>query len=216
MRLIYLLFTTALLSSTSAFAQIHSDKVEIYRLVMDSFIGKNMPLINETFNQIYKYDLDGDFEKWFYDTRREKQTNDSVILVTAICVTPISYYQKLLDYARSFEIILDRELLFSQLDHSRLDSLTNYVSDNRIISWRRAPLKNSWLANLFKKSATIGLSTILFDASASVGFVKLNTYSKDKRQIKNNTTIIMVRKVIGQWIIAGLLQVMKQPIAVLQ
>ena len=50
-----------------------------------------IPIINETFTRIYKYDIDGNYDKWFYQRDSQKSSDTSQLIGRMICVTPIEY-----------------------------------------------------------------------------------------------------------------------------
>ena len=63
----------------------------------------------------------------------------------------------------------------NRTNNLKLDSLNKYILDNRIISWKKAPISNSTFRNIFKKKQTIGLSSILFDRQNNLALVKIQS-----------------------------------------
>jgi hypothetical protein len=163
---IVLLFFTFSIS-----AQTVSEKKEIYQTVIKTFADNNLPLINETFTRIYNYDIDGNLDKWFYQEQEQKSDDSSEIIINTICVIPIEYSQSIESFLKSQNM---ENIDFSnRINNLKLDSLNKYILDNRIISWKKAPISNSTFRNIFKKKQTIGLSSILFDRQNNLALVKI-------------------------------------------
>jgi hypothetical protein len=196
-------------------AQITGDKVKIYKLVIESFTDKNLPLINETITTIDKYDIDGDYNKWLYQTRSQmaNDTSNGYIQITAICATPVQYTQSVLSYLSSQGISANTADFFYQADQRKLDSLDKYVSKERVVSWRRAPFRSSLFGNLFKKKRVTGLSTIVFNPSNKIALVKIQVYSKKRTQKENTSKIVILKKTDIDWTILGFLDQKLVPIS---
>lgn len=188
-------------------AQTFKEKKEIYQLVLEKYANSNLPIINETLTRIYNYDIDGNYYKWFYQKDKQKPSDTSEITITTICVVPIEYSQSVISFLHSKNITVDD---FTGNDNLKLDSLSNYISDDRIISWKKAPLRNSFFRNIFKKKRVIGLSSILFDKQNQVALLKIQVYAKNKLRSKNPSKIIILNKVEMDWKVTGSLDE-KQP-----
>ena len=203
-------FITIILLSATFYssAQTSEQKKEVYQLVLQRFTNNNLPIVNETFTRIYNYDIDGNYDKWFYQRDKQKPSDTSEIIVTTICVEPIKYSESVMSFLNSRNITTDD--FAKRTDDFKLDSLSKYISDSRIISWRRAPLRNSFFGNIFKKKRVIGLSNILFDEQNTVALVKTQIYSKNKLRSKNPSEIIILKKIGMDWKVIGSLDE-KQP-----
>jgi len=201
-----ILFSAAFYSS----AQTPDEKKEIYHLVLQRFTNNNLPIVNETFTQIYNYDIDGNYDKWFYQKDKQKSSDTSEIIMKLICVEPVKYSESVISFLNSKNITADG---FAERNNNfKLDSLSKYISDNRIISWKRAPLRNSFLGNIFKKKQVIGFSNVLFDDQNTVALVKTQFYSKKRLRSKNPSEIIIFKKVGMDWKVIDSLEE-KQPTA---
>lgn len=196
-----IIIITLLFFTFSSSAQTVNDKREIYQTVIQTLADNNLPLINETFTRIYNYDIDGNFDKWFYQRQKQKSADTSEIIINTICVIPIEYSQSVKSFLKSKNM---EEVDFSnRTNNLKLDSLNKYILDNRIISWKKAPTTNSTFKNIFKKKQAIGLSSILFDEQNNVALVKIQVYSKNKLRSKNPSKIIILNKVRKDWTIIG-------------
>lgn len=198
-------FITALflLSNASGGAQTALDKANIYEAIIQSFPGKNISILNEMVTRIYSYDIDGDYNKWYYRERTQPSSDTSLFPVSMLCVIPVRYSQTVMSYLQSKNVPADASVFLSQVQNAEIDSLEKYLPDNRFVSWKKAPLANSAFRNLFKKKRVTGLSSILFDQQNKIALVKIQVYSKKKRQGENLSKIILLRKVGTDWIITG-------------
>ena len=211
----YITFITLILLSFTFYvsAQTFTDKKEIYHYVLERFADNNLPIINETLTRIYNYNIDGNYDKWFYQGDKQKSSDTSEIIITTICVEPIKYSQSVISFLNSKNITSDD--FTNRTDNLKLDSLSKYISDNRIISWKKAPLRNSFFGSIFKKKRVIGLSNVLFDDQNKVALVKTQVYAKNKLRSKNPSEIIILNKIGMDWQIIGSLDE-KQPTGRLQ
>jgi len=206
----FLLITLILLSATFySSAQTSDKKKEIYHLVLQNINNNNLPIINETFTRIYNYDIDGNYNKWFYQRDKQKSFDTSEIIITTICVEPIKYSESVISFLSSKNITTDG--FGKRTDNFKLDSISKYISDNRFISWKRAPLRNSFLGNIFKKNRVIGLSNIVLDDQNTIALVKTQVYSKNKKRSKNPSEIIILKRIGNDWKVVGSLDEMQPP-----
>jgi len=205
-------FITLILLSVTFYssAQTSKEKKEIYHLVLQRFTHNNLPIVNEIFTRIYNYDIDGNYDKWFYQRGKQKSSDTSEIIMTTICVEPIKYSESVINFLNSRNITAND--FAKGTDNFKLDSLSKYISDNRIISWRRAPLRNTFLGNIFNKKGVIGFSNILFNDQNTVALVKTQFYSKNRQRSKNPSEIIILKKIGMDWKVIGTLDE-KQPAA---
>lgn len=203
-----LLITFMLLSATFySSAQTPEEKKEIYHLVLQRLTNNSLPIINETFTRIYNYDIDGNYDKWFYQRGKQKLSDTSGIIMAVICVEPIKYSEPVIGFLNSRNITTDG--FDMQTDNFRLDSISKYIPDNRIISGKRAPLRNSFPGNIFKKKRVIGLSNILLDNRNAIALVKTRVYSRNRKRSKNPSEIIILNKTENNWKVIGLLNEMQ-------
>jgi hypothetical protein len=214
MKILKLISVFLLFFSLKSFAQTTLDKTKIYQIVIETFAENDQPIINETFTRIDKYDIDGNYDKWFYHKNISNSLDTTEIVFTTICVNPIPYSQPVITFLHSKNI--DSADFVHLADRFKLDSLNKYISDKRLISWKKAPLSNSALGNVFKKRKATGLSNILFDQQNNIALIKLRVYSKNKSQNKNLSKIIILKKVGTDWETIGSLDEKKQSTAVLQ
>jgi hypothetical protein len=203
-----ILFSAAFYSS----AQTSDEKKEIYHLVLENLNNGDVPIINETFTRIYNYDIDGDYDKWFYQRDKQKSFDTSEIVITTICVEPIRYSESVISFLSSKNITTDG--FGKRTDNFKLDSINKYISDNRFISWKRSPLRNSFLGNIFKNHRVIGLSSIVFDDQNTIALVKTQVYSKNKKRSKNPSEIIILNKIGNDWKVIGSLNEMQRTAAI--
>jgi len=209
----FLLTTLIILSVTfNSSAQTSEEKKEIYHLVLENLNNGDVPIINETFTRIYNYDIDGDYDKWFYQRDKQKSFDTSEVVITTICVEPIRYSESVISFLSSKNITTDG--FGKRTDNFKLDSINKYISDNRFMSWKRAPLRNSFLGNIFKKNRVIGLSTIIFDYQNTIALVKTQVYSKNKKRSKNPSQIIILNKIGSDWKVIGSLNEMQRTAAI--
>jgi len=82
------------------------------------------------------------------------------------------------------------------------------------MSWKRAPLRNSFLGNIFKKNRVMGLSTIVFDLQNKIALVKTQVYSENKKGSKNPSEIIILKKIKNDWKVIGSLNEMQRTAAI--
>lgn len=197
----FLLTTLIMISVTfNSSAQTSEEKKEIYHLILEDLNNGNLPIINETFTRIYHYDIDGNYNKWFYQRDKQRSVDTSEIIITTICVEPIRYSESVISFLSSKNITTD---FGKRTDNFKLDSISKYISDNRFMSWKRAPLRNSFLGNIFKKNRVIGLSTIVFDDQNTIALVKTQVYSINKKRSKNPSEIIILKKIGNDWKVIG-------------
>lgn len=197
-----IIFTVILLFFTFySSAQTLTDKKKIYKAIIETFADNQLPIINETFTRIYKGDIDGDYNKWFYQRDSQKFSDTSQLIGSTICVNPIEYSQTVLTFLQAKNIATKG--LINRADNTKLDSLNNYISTDRIVSWEKAPLANSKFGNIFKKKRAIGISSILFDEQNKIALVKVQLYSKNKLRSKNPSKIVILQKAKLDWTIIG-------------
>jgi hypothetical protein len=178
--------------------QIRTDeRAKIYQHIILTHIGKENYVINETFTPVNKYDIDGNYQRWF------SQPFDQSKLV---CVNPIKYESTVLDFLRFKEVQLDTGSIFRQIETSVLDSLSKYGMPVKLIPVSKAPLRHSFLTGLFKKKSAVALSPIYFDKGNQIAFVKLQVYSKDKQSVNHPSKIILLQKKGEEWKTLGVLQ----------
>ena len=194
---ISILFSFPFYSSAQTFA----DRKKIYELVIDTLVPNKIPIINETLTRIYKYDIDGNYDKWFFPINNHDSSNFSIIVCRNICVVPIEYSQSVISFLDS-QNIATKDFTY-QADDRKSDSLQNYISHERIISWEKAPLANSSFGNIFKKKRAIALSSILFDEQNKIGLVKIQIYARNRLRSKNPSKIIILRKDGMDWKLIG-------------
>lgn len=196
------IFTVILLFFTFySSAQTLTDKKKIYKAVIETIADNQLPIINETLTRIYKGDIDGDYNKWFYKRDNQKSSATSQLIGSTICVNPIEYSQTVLTFLQAKNIATKG--LINRADNTKLDSLNNYISTDRIVSWKKAPLANSTFGNIFKKKRAIGISSILFDDQNKIALVKVQVYSKNKLRSKNPSKIVILQKAELDWTIIG-------------
>ena len=203
MKALILITTVLVLFSLKCAAQTSLDKAKIYQTVIEQFSDKSLPVINETISRVYKYDIDGNYSKWFYQRSNQTSLNTSERVWTTICANPTMYTQTVLEFLRSRNIMTDSFNLLSQANEVELDSLRNYSTNDRLISWEKAPLANSFLGNLFKKGKVIGLSNIVFDQQNDIAVVKLQVFAKNKTKAENPSWIFILKKGATEWEVIG-------------
>jgi hypothetical protein len=178
-------------------AQTFTDRKKIYELVIDTFVSNKIPIINETFTRIYRFDIDGNYDKWFYAIFNQESSDTSILVGRTICVVPIEYSRSVISFLDSQNIVT--EGLSNRTGNIQLDSLKHYISDERIISWKKAPLENSTFGNIFKTRRVVGLSSILFDEQNKIAVVKIQVYARNRLRSKNPSIIIILNKVGMDW-----------------
>lgn len=203
---ITILFSFPFYSSAQTFV----DRKKIYEFVIDNLVPNKIPIINETLTRIYKYDIDGNYDKWLFPIFNQESSDTSNLVGRAVCVIPIEYSQSVISFLAS-QNIATKDFI-NQADDIKLDSLKNYISDVRIISWGKAPLANSSLGNIFKKKRAIALSSILFDEQSKIALVKIQIYARNRLRSKNPSKIIILSKVEIDWKVVGSLDEKSQGI----
>jgi len=183
--------------------QTASDKRQIYEKVIQTIADKKIPIINEVGGGIAKYDIDGDVQKWFYRRGIEKTGDSSKFVVSMICALPVTYSQSVISYLSSKGISANTAELYRQADITTVDSLSNYMYEHKFVSWRKAPMGNSAIGNLFKKKKVVGLSRILADSSNNIALVRVQVYSKKRTSADNPSKIIVLKKEENDWVIIG-------------
>jgi hypothetical protein len=179
------------------------EREKIYQHILRTHIDKKDDVLDEIFTPVNKYDIDGNYQRWFYRSGM------------MVSVVPIQYESTVYDFLQSKNINLDTLTIFRQIDTAKLDSLSKYTTIVNIISINKAPLRHSFLGNLFKKKSAVGLSQIYFDKGSRIAFVKLQVYSKKKQSIYNPSKIIILQRQDEEWKTIGVLQKTLQPTAVL-
>jgi len=182
------------------------DRAKIYQHIILTHVGEENYVINETFTPVKKYDIDGNYQRWFYQSFQNM----------LVCVNPIKYESTVLDFLHVKEVELDTSSVFRQIEVPVLDSLSKYELSVKLIPFNKAPLRHSFLGNLFKKKCAVGLSSIYFDDGNHIAFVKLQVYSKNRQAVDNPSKIIVLQKQGVEWKTLGVLQETLQPTAVLQ
>lgn len=202
-------FAIVLLLSLSAVGQegSNNERKKIYQHVIIEFIDKDAFVINETFTPITRYDIDGNYEKWFYQSFPKSMV---------ISVVPVKYESTVFDLLQSKGASLDTISIFRQIETFELDSLSKYGVPVKLIPFTEAPIRHSFFGNLFKKKKAVGLSRILFDEKNQIAIVKLQVYSKKKQMTANHSKIIILQKQGDDWKVSGVLQEELQPTATLQ
>ena len=182
------------------------ERAKIYQHIILTHVGKENYVINETFIPLNKYDIDGNYQRWFYQSFQNM----------LVCVNPIKYESTVLDFLHVKEVQLDTSSVFRQIEVPVLDSVSRYGLSVKLIPFNKAPLRHSFLGNLFKKKSAVGLSSIYFDDGNHIAFVKLEVYFKNKQSIDNPSKIIVLQKQGVGWKTLGVLQETLQPTAFLQ
>lgn len=214
-KLLKLVAIFLLFFSLKSQAQVPLDKTKIYKKVIEAFVDKDQPIINETFTKIYKYDIDGNYDKWFYKKNTSNLLDTSEIAITIICVNPIQYSQPVLGFLHSKNIDSDSVGFINEADKFKMDSLNKFIADERLISWKKAPLSNYAFGNLFKKRKVMGLSNILFNQQNNIALIKFQVYSKNKTHNENRSKIVILKKTETDWKIIGSLDEKQQPTRIL-
>lgn len=180
-------------------AQTGSDRACIYQALMELSPGEGLPVINETISRIYPYDINGDYAKWF-DQRSQLVSPDTAQRMAAmICLTPIMYSRPVLQLLRSKNIMPDPSDLLRQADEVKWDSLDKYMPGGRFISWKKAPMGNSFCGNLFKKRKVLALSGILFDRPNNIAIVKYQVLGRSRSRTANPSGIFIFKKDGTEW-----------------
>ncbi|MFD2513346.1 hypothetical protein ACFSRY_05665 [Pontibacter locisalis] len=184
-----------LLISLSGFGQTNerNERKEIYEQILRNLIEPDKHIINETIAHFKNYDVDGDFQKWFYDQFPPTMT---------IGVEPVKYEKTVKDYLISNKSDFDVENLIYQIENGKLDYLENYLGTDNLISYKKAPLRNSWLGNIFKKKEAYGFSNIILGSDFAV--VKINLFSRARKN-HINSRIVILEKINNNWKIAKVL-----------
>jgi hypothetical protein len=182
------------------------DGAKIYQHIILTHVGEENYVINQTFTPVKKYDIDRNYQRWFYQSFQNM----------LVCVNPIKYESTVLDFLHVKEVQLDTSSVFRQIEVPVLDSLSKYELSVKLISFNKAPLRHSFLGNLFKRKSAVGLSSIYFDDGNHIAFVKLQVYSKNKQAVDNSSKIIVLQKQGVEWKTLGVLQETLQPTTVLQ
>ena len=181
-----------LLASLSAAGQDSrkEDGKKIYHHIIHKHLDRKTSIINEIFTPLKKYDVDGNYERWFY------QSFKGVI----ICVIPIQYEKTVIEFLESRNVNLDTGSIFRQIETAKVDSLSKYNLDANLIPSSRAPLGgHSLFGNLFKKKKAVGLSPVYFDERNNLALVKIQIYSRTKQSAANPSQIIILQKQDGEW-----------------
>ena len=138
--------------SSSISAQTDKDRKEIYQVVIKNFADNKFPIVNETIPRIENYDIDGNMENWLKQFG-VLNTFDTFRLVELVgkfpCVNPIEYSESVTGFLKRQNI---EEIDFSdQTIYRKVDSLSNYILDKSFISWKKAPIANSAIKNIFNR-----------------------------------------------------------------
>lgn len=193
-----MLLPLMLLTSLAAAGQDDAagERRAIYRLVIRELVDQEAPLVNETIARIYKYDIDGAYDKWFYHRFPEG---------VLVCALPIRYESTVIDFLNSKGIALDSGSVYGQIDSVQTGCLSHSIHSGQLITYTRAPLRHSVPGNLFKKRKATGLSPILFDHPNGVAFLKLQVFAKKRQARYQLSRIVVLQKRRGVWNIAGVL-----------
>ena len=137
------LLAIMLLLSVTAAAQDRwfNERRIIYQHIIRELVNKDASLIDETVTSLYKYDIDGNYQKWFYQPFASHRL---------ISVVPVEYESTVLEFLSSRGIQLDTNSINKQLENSKPGCLSRYVSAAELIPFTKAPLKHSTLGNLFQ------------------------------------------------------------------
>jgi hypothetical protein len=203
------LFTTilVLLMKNLCFAQTFSDKQTIYNAILDSFTDKKMPTINQTVIGFAPYDLDGDYEKWFYKRERKLGKDSSLIVVHSICANPIKYTQSVTNFISVRGFDADTAFFHLQFKKSELDSLSKYISSRELTNCKYRPTPTSYFWNLFyKKRQAVALSKIIFNKTGNIGVIKMQYFSKSDMHKDNPSKILVYSKNAYSWSLLGIIE----------
>lgn len=173
-----------------------SERRAIYGLVIRELVDQKAPLVNETIARIYRYDIDGAYDKWFY-----RRFPEGVL----ICALPIRYESTVIDFLNAKGIALDTGSVYEQIDSVQAGCLSHYIHSGQLMPYTRAPLRHSVPGNLFKKRKATGLSPILFDHQNGMAFLKLQVFAKKRQARYHPSRIVVLQKRGGVWNIAGVL-----------
>lgn len=190
-----------LISFRPGFSQTSESKSELYQKVIATYQDSNLYITNETLAKIEKFDIDGNFKKWFYRKSDTNHNDTFSISGRIIDVNPIKYSQTINDFLRFHDIdtINTAELKISR----KYDNLNKYIHYGRLVSWKKAPWRRSAIGNIFKKKQVFSLSTILFNEKNTIAVVKIISSSKSKLAFTNLSKIIVFRKEENRWSILG-------------
>ena len=164
------------------------DKQLIYSQLVERVIGPKEYLVNETIAYFKNYDLDGNYDNWF----RAEFPGNSIV-----CVEPVQYESNPLDFLLSVDPEFKVKNLLKQIALQSLDQLGRYIESDRIISYTKAPFRNSEFGNLFKKKEAFVLSTILGDSDFAL--VKIDKVAKAKKLSDNSSRIVILKRLNSDW-----------------
>lgn len=202
--ILYLISLT-LLSFNPGYSQADKIKSELYQKAVVTYLDDHPFITNETLGKVEKFDIDGNFEKWFYGRFRKVNADDtSRISVRIIDVNPVRYSQTINSFLKSRHIdtINTTKLNIS----NQPDSLNKYIHYDKLISFKKSPWRYSAVGNIFKKKKAYSLSNILFDEETGIAILKIISISKNKSQQIDDFKIVIFRKENDGWNIIGTLE----------
>jgi hypothetical protein len=173
-----------------------SEHRAIYGVVIRELVDQKAPLVKETIARIYKYDIDGAYDKWFYH-----RSSEGVL----VCALPVRYESTVINFLNSKGMVLDTGSVYRQIDSAQTGCLGHSIYSAQLISYTRAPLRHSVPGILFKKRKATGLSPVLFDHQNSTAFLKLQVFAKKRQARYSPSRIVVLQKRGGVWTIAGVL-----------
>lgn len=185
------------------YSQTDKLKGELYQKAITTYLNDHPFITNETLGRVEKYDIDGNFEKWFYGRFRKVNNDDtSRLSVTIVDLEPVRYPQTINDFLKSRQIDTINTTKLS-IPNQR-DSLEKYIHYDKLISVKKAPWRYSTVGNIFKKKKAYSLSNILFNEDMNIAVLKIISFSKIKSQ--QTSEIVLFRKENGGWNIIGTLE----------
>lgn len=180
----------------------YADRKTIYQTLISAFADTGLVVVNETYNGITRYDIDGvSRNAW---------------------PPPVFYEQPVSKFLALRNIFIDTAELFSKIDHSRTDTLLDYISSGNIFNARVYDERYAMLWDkLLKTKRMTMLSNIIFFRNNSFALVKIQVETFRRPEIPiirppkqidpsqpqpyNPSKIIILRKTGAWWLVWGVI-----------
>lgn len=195
------IFCVLFLAALSGFAQTRQDKKEIYEALSALPEYQNIPIVNEPVARIYPYDLDGNYERWLQHTRGSDTVPGFLVCVNAILFSPTVF-----GYLTAHLVRPDSADLFGQSERAGSPNLQEYLDQQRLIRFAKAPFRSTGVGNLFKKAEAVSFGPILFDHRGGFAFVKVFRFSKKQLKTRMPNKIVVLKQTDGRWSVADTLE----------
>lgn len=176
-----------------------TDKAHIYQITINEMVPERIPIVNRTVGHIIGSDIDGDISKAF-PVIREDPDDSSAVILRLICLEPARFVPTVNEFLASKDI---KPFEADRAGSEEFSDLAPYAEAGRLIPLKRAPFRHSFIGNIFKKSQSVVISSLLFNDDHSLALVKVSQWAKRPRPHEPLAKIVILEKEGDSWHILG-------------